>query len=169
MHASTAPVGQGPRLLEGVDALPTMLDRGSSDLGAGLSAGGRMWPWRACSSASKARRIHGPHSGGRRPCLPMSAALQLPLRSMCAWEYPTDAILSGGRVHLQNRTGQTNSVEGQLRHRLTEVLASPPTPAPICSSSLSRARALVNLLSSCVAASLAQRSELPVMIVPQAR
>ena len=65
--------------------------------------------------------------------------------------------------------GQTSSVEGQLRHRLTEVLASPPTPVPACSSSLPRARALASLLSGCVAASLAQHRELPVMIVPQAR
>ncbi len=52
----------------------------------------------------------------------MSAALQLPLRAMWAWDYPTDAIPSVGRLHLPEPHRADELVEGQLRHLLTDVL-----------------------------------------------
>jgi nucleotide-binding universal stress UspA family protein len=52
----------------------------------------------------------------------VSAALQLPLRAMWAWHYPTDAILSVGRIHLPEPHRADELVEAQLRHLLAEVL-----------------------------------------------
>jgi nucleotide-binding universal stress UspA family protein len=52
----------------------------------------------------------------------VAAALQLPLRAMWAWYYPTDAILTVGRIQLPEPHRADELVEGQLRHLLTEVL-----------------------------------------------
>jgi nucleotide-binding universal stress UspA family protein len=50
----------------------------------------------------------------------VAAALQLPLRAMWAWYYPTDAILTVGRIQLPEPHRADELVEGQLRHLLTE-------------------------------------------------
>ena len=52
----------------------------------------------------------------------VSAALQLPLRAMWAWHYPTNAILSVGNIDLPEPHRADELVETQLRHLLTDVL-----------------------------------------------
>jgi nucleotide-binding universal stress UspA family protein len=49
-------------------------------------------------------------------------ALQLPLRAMWAWHYPTDAILSIGSIDLPDPHRADELIETQLRHLLTDVL-----------------------------------------------
>jgi nucleotide-binding universal stress UspA family protein len=51
-----------------------------------------------------------------------AAALQLPLRAMWAWHYPSDAILSVGNIHLPEPQRADELIETQLRHLLTDVL-----------------------------------------------
>ena len=52
----------------------------------------------------------------------LAAALHLPLRAIWAWHYPTDAILSVGRIHLPEPHRADELVKAQLRHLLTDVL-----------------------------------------------
>ncbi len=54
-------------------------------------------------------------------------ALRLPLRALWAWQYPTDALLTVGRIELPSPARSDELVEAQLAHLVEEVLGDEAT------------------------------------------
>jgi nucleotide-binding universal stress UspA family protein len=52
----------------------------------------------------------------------VASALQLPLRALWAWQYPSDAVLAVGKIDLPSPARTDELIEGQLTHLLEDVL-----------------------------------------------